>query len=268
MWPGTPRRRRRRRWGARAGRCWPACTGAGAGWHGCWLRRGWLMDGRDRACRLLAGFLAADLDSAEARRWDEHLLECEACWRAVREELAAAGRAAAPGRARPPARSSRWARSGGWPRLAGAGAVAVAVVVTLVAVLLPGGHQARSAPTVVAAVAEYAQAVPPPTGDQHNVSGGRAAPVEVGHPVTVTVGGQKIVLRTWRLGGTEAVVAVSSKPFPMPARAQSVAGSGMAWSAQLGKLGLYCLNGRTSELVAAPVPAAELAALAARLPLA
>ena len=43
------------------------------------------MDGRDRVCRLLAGFLAADLDSAEARRWDEHLLECEACWRAVRE---------------------------------------------------------------------------------------------------------------------------------------------------------------------------------------
>ena len=253
------------------------------------------MDGRDRVCRLLAGFLAADLDSAEARRWDEHLLECEACWRAVREDLAgrqaaqvlrqpappgladrvsfavevaAAGRSATPGRARPPARSSRWARSGGWPRLAGAGAVAVAVVVTLVVVLLPGGHQARSAPTVVAAVAEYAQAVPPPTGDQHNVSGGRAAPVEVGHPVTVTVGGQKIVLRTWRLGGTEAVVAVSSKPFPMPARAQGVAGSGMAWSARLGKLGLYCLNGRTSELVAAPVPAADLAALAAQLPLA
>jgi hypothetical protein len=42
----------------------------------------------------------------------------------------------------------------------------------------------------------------------------------------------------------------------------------MAWSARLGKPGLYCLNGRTSELVTAPVRAAELAALAARLPLA
>ena len=251
------------------------------------------MDGRDRACRLLAGFLAGDLDPAEARRWDEHLLECEACWRAVREDLAgrqaaqvlrqpappgladrvafavevaAADRSATPGRARPPARSSRWARSGGWPRLAGAGTVAVAVVVTLVVVLLPGGHQARSVPAAVAAVADYSQAVPPPARGQHHVSGGEVAPVQVGHPVTVTVGGQKIVLRTWRLGGTEAVVAVSSKPFPMPAHAQSVAGSGMAWSARLGKLSLYCLNGRTSELVAAPVPAAELAALAARLP--
>jgi hypothetical protein len=42
----------------------------------------------------------------------------------------------------------------------------------------------------------------------------------------------------------------------------------MAWSARLGRLSLYCLNGRTSELVAAPVRAADLAALAALLPLA
>ena len=117
-------------------------------------------------------------------------------------------------------------------------------------------------------MADYSQAVPPPTGDQHTVSGGRAAPVEVGHPVTVTAGGQTIVLRKWRVGGTEAVVAVSSKPFPRPPQAQGVAGSGMAWSARLGRLSLYCLNGRTSELVAAPVRAADLAALAALLPLA
>src|SRR6516162_11297100 len=104
------------------------------------------MDSHDR---LLAAFLGGELDPAEARRWDEHLLECEACWRAVREdragrqaarvlrrpappgladrvafavEVAAAGRTAAP----------RRARSGGgrrWPRLAAAGAAAVAVVV-------------------------------------------------------------------------------------------------------------------------------------------
>jgi len=39
----------------------------------------------------------------------------------------------------------------------------------------------------------------------------------------------------------------------------------MGWSA---RLGLCCLNGRTSELVAAPVPVEKLVALAARLPLA
>ncbi len=55
------------------------------------------MDSPDRQHRLLAGFLAGELDEAGARRWDEHLLECEQCWQAV------PGRAvAAPAR---PARS-------------------------------------------------------------------------------------------------------------------------------------------------------------------
>jgi anti-sigma factor RsiW len=248
------------------------------------------MDSHDR---LLAAFLAGELDPADAQHWDEHLLQCERCWQAVREdragrqaaqvlrqpaptgladrvafavEVAATGRTATPRRARPPARSSRRAHSGGWlrwPRLAGAGTVAVAVLVTLIVILVPGGHQARSVPAAVAAVADYARVIPPPSGDQHSEP---ATPVQVGRPVTVTAGGQKVVLRTWRLGGTEAVVAVSGKPFPMPARAWGTSGRGMAWSARLGKLGLYCLNGRTSELVAAPLPAAELAALAYRLP--
>jgi anti-sigma factor RsiW len=254
------------------------------------------MDSHDRHDRLLTSFLAGELDPAEARRWDEHLLECERCWRAVREdragrqaaqvlrqpappgladqvafavEVAAAGRTGAQRQSRPPARSRRPGRHGRrvhW-RLAGAGLLAAGVAVTLTMTLLPGGHQTGSVPAAVAAVARYAQAIPPPAGDQHSYSGGRAAPVEVGRPMTVTAGGQRIVLRTWRLGGAEAVVAVSGDPFPMPAQAQGVSGRGMAWSVRLGRLGLYCLNGRTSELVAAPVPAAELPGLAARLPL-
>ena len=252
------------------------------------------MDSHDR---LLAAFLAGDLDPAEARRWDEHLLECERCWRAVREdragrqaaqvlrqpappgladrvafavEVAATARTAAQRQPCPPARS-RWR---GRPvrrlhrRLAGVGILAVGVAVTLTMTLLLGGHRAGSVPAAVAAVARYAQAIPPPGRDQQSYPAGRGAPMEVGRPVTVTAGGQPIVLRTWRLGRTEAVVAVSDHPFPMPADAQGVPGRGMAWTAQVGTLALYCVNGSTSELVAAPVPAAELAALAARLPLA
>ncbi len=123
-------------------------------------------------------------------------------------------------------------------------------------------------PAAVAAVARYAQAVPYRNAEQSPPQGIRSAPVEVGRPVTLTAGGQQIVVRTWRLDGTQVVVAVSRQPFPMPAGAQAASGAGMAWSARLGKLGLYCVNGRTSELVAAPVPDAELAALVARLPLA
>lgn len=75
-----------------------------------------------------------------------------------------------------------------------------------------------------------------------------------------------MVLRVWRLGDVEAVVAVSAQPFAMPAHAHGATGPGMAWTARLGSIGLYCRNGHTSELVAAPVPETQFAALAARLP--
>ncbi len=186
-------------------------------------------------------------------------------------EVAAAARTTARRQARPGTRSWRWARLGGrlgWRWLAGAGTLAAAAAVTLAVVLLPGGRETGSVPAAVAAVARYAENVLPAAGGPYSHPGGRAAPVEVGRPVTVTAGGQRMVVRTWRLGGAEAVVAVSGRPFPMPARAQGISGSGMAWSARLGTLRLYCLSGPTSELVAAPVRAARLAALAARLPLA
>src|SRR5215831_19242522 len=85
MSPGTPPGRRPRRWDARGAPCWPGYTAAGAGWPSCWPRRGWPTDGHDR---WLAAFLTGDLDRAAAREWDEHLLECEECWRAVREDRA------------------------------------------------------------------------------------------------------------------------------------------------------------------------------------
>ena len=246
---------------------------------------------------MLRAFLAGDLDPADARWFDEHLLECEACWRAEREDragrqaahllrrpappgladrvafavdMAASARPRAlarpPASARPPAQRPRGVRRMRW-RLAGAGMLVLGALAGLIAVLLPGSRATSAMPGAVAAVARYAQAVPSPARPGHAQAGRAGAPAEVGQPVTVTAGGQRIVLRTWRLGGTEAVVAVSSRPFPMPAGAAAVPDGGMAWSARLGRLGLYCINGRTSELVAAPVPAAELAALAAQLPL-
>ena len=202
------------------------------------------MDGHDRDHRLLAGFLAGNLDTADEVRWDEHLLVCERCWRAVREdraghraaqllrqpappgladrvgfavEMAAAARPAGQRQARPDARSSRRPRLGRrlrWQQLAGGAALAVGLAVTLVALLLAGGRESGSMPAAVVAVARYAQAVPPPAREPHPHGGGLAAPVEVGRPVTVTAGGQRIVMRTWRLGGIEAVVAVSGQPFP------------------------------------------------------
>jgi anti-sigma factor RsiW len=246
----------------------------------------------DRHNLQLAAFLAGNLDPAAVRRLDEHLLACEQCWQAVREdragrqaaqvlrrqappgladrvafavEVAAASPVARQRRLRPGIRS-RPGRRPRWQWLAGTAALAVGVAAALLAVLAPAGNEGGNIPPAVAAVARYARAVPPP---QHNAhTGGLATPVEVGHPVTLTAGGQQIVVRTWRLGGTEAVVAVSGQAFPMPPGSVAGSGAGMAWSVRLGKLELYCVNGPTSELVAAPVPAAELASLAARLPMA
>jgi len=253
------------------------------------------MDGHDR---LLTAFLAGELDPADAPMWDQHLLACERCWRAVLEdragrhaarllrrpappwladriaftvEMAGAAPPAASRRSRAPALAARRGRHGRRPRWTLAavcslavGSVAAAVALTMV--LLLSGRQTGGVPAAVAAVARYARAIPPPALGEH--PRGKAPPVEVGRPVTVSAGGQRMVLRTWRVGRTEAVVAVSRRPFARPAASRGVSGMGMAWSARLGRLGLYCLNGRTSELVAAPVPAEELAALAARLPLA
>src|SRR5262249_54801747 len=237
------------------------------------------MNGHDR---LLAAFLAGDLDPGEARRWDEHLLDCEQCWRAVREDRA--GRQAA-GLLRPPAPDGLADRVAFAVELAAAGttapapsrrrgrprtgppppaaALALGLAAPLGVLSCPAGPPSRPAP--VAAVTRYAEAVPP----VHRPGPGpgeQAAPVQVGHPVTVTAAGHPIVVRTWRLGGTEVVVATSGRPFPMPPGAHGTSAGGMAWVARAGHLRRYCINGPTSELLAAAIPAGELAALAARLP--
>src|SRR6266496_3927732 len=133
------------------------------------------MDGHDRHHRLLAAFLAGELNPADARRWDEHLLECEKCWRAVREdragrqaaqllrqpappgladrvafavEVAAASRTVAQQPARPGRRLAWW-----W--LAGAGTLVVGLAVTLM-VLLPCGPQPWTVPEAGTAEAHYA----------------------------------------------------------------------------------------------------------------
>src|SRR5215472_1649587 len=127
------------------------------------------MDSHDRHDRLLTAFLAGDLDPADARRWDEHLLECERCWRAVREdragkqaaqlmrqpvpsgladrvafavEVASAERSVEAPQAIPLAspRHGRHATRRSW-RLAAAGLTVASVAAGLIVALVPGGHE-------------------------------------------------------------------------------------------------------------------------------
>src|SRR5260221_9082242 len=135
------------------------------------------MDSHDR---MLAAFVAGDLGMADARRWDEHLLECERCWRAVREDgdarqaaerlrlppppgLAAQVRfavelAAAAGTT--PCPPGRRRGSPTWVRLAVGGAAAAAFPV-LALVLVPSAGPGR-VPPAGAAGARRPRALSPP----------------------------------------------------------------------------------------------------------
>jgi hypothetical protein len=166
------------------------------------------------------------------------------CWRAVREdqagrqaarllreppppgladqvrfavELAAAGTIAPP---RP-----RHGMRPRWRRLAGTGALAAAVAVT-VAVLLPGGRETGTMPAAVAVVARYAQELPPVRPPRPGPAG-PGAPAEVGHPVTMAAGGQQMVLwgggwATWRRWSP-------SPPSPSPCPPAPTAPPARAW---------------------------------------
>jgi hypothetical protein len=209
----------------------------------------------DRHEPALAAFLGGELDPAEVRAFDQHLLDCEPCWQALREDRlgrAAAMQLAEPAPpqlaerirlavelANPDRRRGRHLR---W-MVAAAAVISAALAATLIAVLHPSG-QAEPAP--VTAVVHYAQG--PSTSAEQLVAGG-----------------QHIRLHTERLNGTTTVIATSNKPFDQPPHARTLPGPGMAWTATRGTLGLYYLNGPRPVLLAAPVSPDQLARLAKQL---
>jgi hypothetical protein len=85
------------------------------------------------------------------------------------------------------------------------------------------------------------------------------------------IGGQRIAVRAYRVDGVTTLVAVSDRPFPMPANSHLVAGSSsQAWMATRGSLALYCVNRPTGDdhhsmFLVADMPMARLPEVAARL---
>jgi hypothetical protein len=226
----------------------------------------------DRHERRLIAFLAGDLDEDAARAWDEHLLDCERCWSAVRadrlgraaavrlQESAPAGLAdrirLAVELAGPPRRSRR-----GRAVLAAATLIAAAGIALVV--LLPSPRAGE--PATIAAVLQSAQRLP--AGGSASVVGGTATsgPVLVGEPTTVAAGDAHLVLSHYRVGDRQVLLARSDRDFPTPDGARPVAGDAMTWTARRGRLTLYCPDPRV--IVVAAVPATELPSLAGRLPL-
>jgi hypothetical protein len=237
----------------------------------------------------LVEFLAGSMSASEERAFDEHLLTCEECWRAVREDRVGARAVRRLREVAPPDLSNRISlaieltatndlaiddsapqhrryqprravhnlalRAGRRPRAA----LAVASVVVIASVVT-GWTLARTVPPqdppVISAVMAMASSGP---------EGAATSP----HAVRLDIAGQHISARAEMVTGTWVVVATSMRPFPMATSAHLIAGStDDAWMASSKGLGMYCVSapaGTMSVLVTAAVPVERLPAIAAHL---
>ncbi|MGH3764431.1 MAG: anti-sigma factor family protein [Pseudonocardiaceae bacterium] len=222
----------------------------------------------DRHESMLIAFLAGDLNTDASREWDEHLLGCEGCWQAVREDRLGRAAAARLRESAPPELAERVAFA---VELAGApvrrrrprrwvfaaGGLLVAAVSAVIVGLFP---TATADPPEIAAVVAFARDMP---ATAHGIASD--APVPMGTPVAVDVGGAHVQLRYYRVGTVPAVVAVSDRPFPMPAGVGMLPSGAMAWTVTRAGVRLYCAN--SNVVIAAPVTVGELPGLASRLPM-
>ena len=223
----------------------------------------------------LVGFLAGELSAQQEREFDQHLLECESCWREVQADRVgrlAIERLLEPAPAGLRDRVSlaisleepdgvshrrrllpRSAHRRGARQLAVALCVALAVGGALSGLVATGG--ADNPPQVTAIVAMVTPG---------------------GHPSAALLSGerrvvnhQQMTVRAYMLHGKEALVATSMTPLPMPGTSHLLAGSSLrAWMATDGSLALYGVNspaGQPSMFVVAAMPMAALPQVAAQL---
>lgn len=233
-------------------------------------------------------FLFNELDDLERTKFDEHLITCERCWRAISEDrrgrssiedlreavpLGLADRIrlaieTAPHSAR---RSGaiRFDPSGPAPVLlrrpakpAGVALAAGALIVALL-VALPGWLASRPAPVsnlgITSAVIKLAGGLP------SKISGSPVThPLPMNTPIAVTLDGVKLSLTYFRVGSGEALVARSEQPFGMPMTGHEVAGGG-AWVARINGLSVYCANGPRSVAIVTSMTLGDATNLAAYL---
>jgi hypothetical protein len=220
----------------------------------------------------LVAFLAGDLSAEEERDFDQHLLECESCWREVQADRA--GRLAIE-RLREPAPPGLRDRvslavsledpddTSRRSHLRPVRRRALLAAAALFLAIAAGG-------TVAGLLAGNAGTDPP------QVSAVVAMVKPGDHPSPALLTGESLIInhqqmtvRAYMIHGKEAVVATSMKPLPMPATSHLLAGSSPhAWMATDGNLVLYGVNravGQPSMFVAAAMPMAALPQIATDL---
>ena len=226
-------------------------------------------------------FLAGELSDEDERRFDQHLLQCEDCWRAVRADRAArfaleklrepapaglqdrvalaiglAASEASPGKGRQPpfARSVRHALARPVVRLVAAASLLIALAAGSLAWL-----EANGGPTDPPQVAAVAAMMTPGSSPAKGLRAGE-------HMV---IAGQKVAVRAYVMGGKETIVATSARPFSVPHSSHVLSGaSPVAWMATKGQLSMYGVNrpgGKQSMFLVSVMPMAELPEVAAHL---
>jgi hypothetical protein len=219
----------------------------------------------------LAAFLAGELDPHAARAVDRHLLACEDCWQAVREDRLGRQAAARLRESADPDLADRIRLSvelapppqpagrhrGRAARRTSAAAAAVLIAVTLA--LGTTRHHPPRDPAAISEVVALAEQQPAPPSDAPPGEGA----TQSGPPVTVQADGTAIVVRTYAFHGHRDLVATSPRAFPIATGARMVGDEPMAWAAHRGAVTVYCP--RATVLLAGPADASELAALAEQL---
>ncbi|MGA8297166.1 MAG: zf-HC2 domain-containing protein [Acidimicrobiales bacterium] len=236
----------------------------------------------------LVAFLAGEVSEDESRRFDEHLLSCEACWRAVQEDRAARLALRRLHESAPPGLADRIAL-----------ALEISTEESAIAAQRPfettremDGRRWESKRTskvirrrfVAAAIGSIAAAglavgLAFSLGPSEVMPAQLAAVVAVAKPMSaasaapnvreVVVGGETMRVRFFVVDHMLVTVATATKPFPMapPSDLERGSTSG-SWMASMSGLGAFCVNragGEESMLVVAKMPAAALPAVALRL---
>jgi Putative zinc-finger len=230
----------------------------------------------------LVAFLAGGLSGEDERRFDEHLLRCEECWRAVQADRAARfalekvrepappglhdrvvlavtiAAADAPGREASPRRwvALRLRQTVARPvvRLVAAASLLIALAAGTLAWAEARGHPAD--PPQIAAVAAMLTPGSSP-----------AKALRAGEHMVIA--GQALAVRAYVMDGSETIVATSARPFSVPRSSHVLSGpSPKAWMATKGRLSMYGVNrpgGKESMFLVSVMPMAELPGVAAHL---
>jgi anti-sigma factor RsiW len=233
-------------------------------------------------------FLDDDLDTEQRADFDQHLLDCEACWTAVTEDrrgralaeelrepapagladrirLAAETRRATPPATPPAPAAAAPARAPfRWRPRPITAAAAVLLVLAGVGTTLaitssspPAGPASATGPSMAATLAavHLGHALP-----MHVAGPAAPVPTELGQPVSMTVAGVELSVTYYRVDGGEALLVESHRPFAMPSGGAAGHAAG-AWTAQVEGLTVWAANGPMSAAIVTPMPG-EAAALA------